>query len=78
MLTVSHPSPLTSWYKFYCLVSRDTKVLVACPRAISQKVGGVGYQTLTIQPIARPPHNQLPALCVCISVSVEINVTEKI
>ena len=24
MLTVSHPSPLASWYQFYCLVNRDT------------------------------------------------------
>ena len=30
MLIVSHPSPLASWYQFYCLVNRHTRELAAC------------------------------------------------
>ena len=60
------PSPLASWYQFYCLVNRDTRALETYPKLLVRKlvewVSGVSNrrpsdpraETLTTQPTARP------------------------
>ena len=44
--SVSPPARYASWYQFLLLGELGHHVLVACPdRAISQKVGSLGYRT---------------------------------
>ena len=66
MLTVSHsytPSPLTSWYQFYCLMNRDNRSISSLSRAIKPEnclslvsnwqPSDPRAETLTTQPTAR-------------------------
>ena len=53
MLTVSHPSPLASWYQFYCLVNRDTRALVACPELLVRKLVESGIEPATLRSTGR-------------------------
>ena len=45
--SVSPPSPLASWYQFYCLVNRDTRALVACPELLVRKLRESGIEPAT-------------------------------
>ena len=55
------PSPLASWYQFYCLVNKDTRALVAFPELLVRKLVDSGIEPathrstepLTTQPPAR-------------------------
>ena len=56
MLTVSQPgtpSPLASWYQFYCLVNKDTGTLVACPELLARKLVESGIKPATLQSTGR-------------------------
>ena len=53
MLTVSHPSPLASWYQFYCLENRDTRALVACPELLVRKLVESGIEPATLRSTGR-------------------------
>ena len=53
MITVSHTSPLASWYQFYCLGNRDTGALVACPDLLVWMLLDSGIEPVTLRSTGR-------------------------
>ena len=47
------PSPLASWYQFYCLVNRDTRALLACPELSLRNLVESGIEPATLRSTGR-------------------------